>query len=256
MARATVDRLANDAHLWLSRLSGETDPETPGVLSADEREHADSVRHPRARAHFMAGRLLARRALSAYADVPARAWRFETTSDGRPEVAAPPSAADLRFNLSHTDGLAACLVTRRLDCGVDVERVDRDIDVCGIAAHSFAPREVAALERLAAARQRQRFFELWTLKEAFLKALGSGIRLRLDAISFELDAAGQLRSAETTLTEPGCWSFTLLRPTPHHIAATAVRGNAVLACRILDSGDEGRAVEMPATRLDVELRAR
>ena len=93
----------------------------------------------------------------------------------------------LRFNLSHTDGLVVCLVAVEREIGVDVEHTARAGSVgIEIAERFSSPSEVAELRSLPFADQRSRFFDYWTLKEAYIKARGLGLHLPLDQFSFHL----------------------------------------------------------------------
>lgn len=225
--RTIQERLEGEVHIWIQRLAGPPPAERLDILSADERRRADDIRHPRVREHFVAGRLLARHALSQYANVEQHDWLFEATPDGRPEIASPQTEPPLRFNLSHTDGLVVCVVTDGADCGVDLERLDRQIDMMGIAAHSFDPEEVKTLEDLETGALSRRFFALWTLKEAYLKAVGSGIRLRLDAVRFQVHQNGTIEhwisGADESLNQE--WQFALFAPDAAHHLAVAVRAD-------------------------------
>lgn len=251
MAGTIQRRLRQEAHLWLKRLTDEALPATPDTLSVEELARAEEIRHPRARQHFAAGRHFTRQVLSQYVPIDPREWLFETSAEGRPEVATPDTASALRFNISHTDGIVACLVTERIDCGVDVESLDRRVDAMRIAAHSFAPEELTELEACLLTERSTRFLELWTLKEAYLKALGSGIRLRLDAVRFQVTSDGLIRhrvsdAAPETNDE---WQFSLFQPDPSHLLATAIHSGAAANCAVLcwelDSLSRRRQLDLP-----------
>src|SRR5690606_33310169 len=109
-----------------------------------------------------------------------------------PDLAPGQTDVPLVFNLSHTDGLIACAVSRGREVGVDVEWLDRrggDIDV---ADRFFSRYEVQALYAQPPERRRDRFFRYWTLKESYIKARGMGLALPLDRFSFELDRGGAI----------------------------------------------------------------
>jgi 4'-phosphopantetheinyl transferase len=216
--------LPGDAQVWLEGCA--TAPPTPDLdlLSADERRRAEEIRHARSRSHFQAGRILLRRALSQHAPIAPDAWVIETTSLGRPEIAGPHGAPDLRFNISHSGDLVACVVTGGIDCGIDLEVIDRPVDVLAIARHSFDAAEAKLLEMLDMPSQAEHFFTLWTLKEAYVKARGAGIRLRLDSARFEVSSSGLITAAlggsERTARE---WHFSLFEPSPGYRLALALQ---------------------------------
>ena len=199
-----------------------------GEISRYERFFFDRDRH----LHLVAWALV-RTMLSSYTDVNPEAWEFRTNRYGRPEISGPASTTTLRFNLSHTRGLIACIVARNIDVGVDVEDRRRDTSGPEIARRFFSAREVAALERLPGDEQAATFFEYWTLKEAYIKAVGVGISLGLGRFSFEFDDRGLHvddpdRRAPTISfdgldDDPAAWQFAQFEPTPHHAMAVAIR---------------------------------
>jgi 4'-phosphopantetheinyl transferase len=194
------------------------------LLSPEERDRAARFRFERHRRRFVVTHALVRESLSRCAPVAREAWSFRAGKRGKPEVAGPASGLGLRFNLSHTDGLAACAVARSCDVGVDVEagaRVRRHLEV---AERFFSPREVAALRALPAPEREGRFLDTWTLKEAYLKARGLGLAIPLDAFTFLVDGPRPRLELERDLRDdPAVWQFELLRPAPEHRLALALR---------------------------------
>jgi 4'-phosphopantetheinyl transferase len=171
--------------------------------------------------------------LSAYADVDPAEWRFVRNECGRPEPmwnGKPP----VRCNLSKTNGLVACVVTRDAEAGIDVEDIRRIDDPMELAGYAFSSAELADLKSLAADEQRTRFFEYWTLKEAYLKARGVGLSEPLDRFSFGVEGrTGQIRL--TADSKPAIdWQFRLSRPLPDHVMAVAVRNPSGKAFRIVE----------------------
>jgi 4'-phosphopantetheinyl transferase len=178
------------------------------------------------RATHLLARALVRTTLSRYASVPPESWRFEVGAHGKPEIVGAPG---LRFNLSHTDGVVACAVAADVDVGVDVEDSQRRSSYLQVARRFFAAAEVDALERLPEVEQRQRFFEIWTLKEAYIKARGLGLPLPLRRFAFDRsDPASIAVAFDAELGEsPEDWQLALARPTERHVLALALaRGEA------------------------------
>ena len=137
---------------------------------------------------------------------------FTLNEFGKPEV-ANPEAADLpgrlRFNLSHTNGLALLAVCLDADLGIDVEAVRTISDLELIAQSHFSPREVAALNAVGHAGKQRAFFRCWTRKEAFLKAHGRGLSIPLDsfAVSLEEEEWPALLECPWDPEEVGGWSL-------------------------------------------------
>ncbi len=140
------------ADLWFTFPGAIRNPELlagyRAILSADEIARYERFWFDRDRHLHLVAWALVRTVLSKYADVNPEAWEFRTNRYGRPEITGPASTTTLRFNLSHTRGLIACIVAPELDVGVDVEDRRRDTAGAEIARRFFSPREVAAFERL------------------------------------------------------------------------------------------------------------
>jgi 4'-phosphopantetheinyl transferase len=218
-----------EAHLWYVRpeqVSAEQLAAYRGLLCADELEREGRFLVEHARREHRIARALVRTTLSAYwPDVDPRAWTFTAGPYGRPEIAAPQRSPRLRFSLTHTPGLIACLVAAEREIGVDVEPSARHVDLESIAEHFFSPSEARALMALPPEARPERFFQYWTLKEAYLKARGFGLHLPLASFSFHL-APGQpirIAFAPDLDDDPARWQLRLLRPIPSHCLAIAIR---------------------------------
>jgi 4'-phosphopantetheinyl transferase len=113
--------------------------------------------------------------------------------------------------------------------GVDAEDVERPGDRDRLAARRFTPEENAALARLPPADRRRRFFEYWTLKEAYVKARGTGLTIPLAHVAFRIVDGEPVRLMATPHLDddPARWHLALLRPTDRHVVAVALeRGGA------------------------------
>ncbi|RMG12080.1 MAG: 4'-phosphopantetheinyl transferase superfamily protein, partial [Deltaproteobacteria bacterium] len=140
------------------------------LLAPEEAARRARLRHPASRSEYTAARALVRTALSLHAPLVSPAqWRIEADPRGRPRIVSPGTALD--FNLAHTRGLVCCLIFTGRRAGIDVEWMDRPGDLRRVARRFFSPDEVADLERQREPSAfRRRFFDYWTLKEAWLKA--------------------------------------------------------------------------------------
>lgn len=195
------------------------------LMSPEERERMSRLVFERDRQRFLLTRALVRTMLSRYAPVKPADWQFIANVHGRPEILDRPAGVpDLRFNISHTEGLIACAVTIGREVGVDVEHVNRRLTQ-DVAARFFAPAEVAHLQSLPEDEQARVFFDYWTLKEAYIKARGFGLSLPLADFAFHLaPGAGPAISFEPSLPDdPATWQFLQDWPTPTHRLGLAVR---------------------------------
>lgn len=217
-----------EAHVWITEPERVTDPRLLeaylALLDGAERDRHLRFHFEKHRRQYLVSHALVRLCLSRYAAVPPEAWSFRANAYGCPELAGQGSPK-LRFNLSHTDGMTLFAVTREEDVGVDVEDTLRPGETVAIADRFFAPAEVATLRALPMERQRERFFEYWTLKEAYIKARGMGLSLPLEQFAFELQPEQPPRiSFDPRLhDDPATWRFLQLRLSARHQAALAVR---------------------------------
>jgi 4'-phosphopantetheinyl transferase len=228
------------------------DPASLAVLSSDERERAQRFAHARDRVTFVAAHGLLRRTLSRYAAVPPESWTFIATAHGKPVLGDSFADLNLKFNLAHTHGLVSCVVSRGSDVGIDAESVTGPVeDVLPIAVKHFAPAEVAALEQCREFERRVRFTELWTLKEAFVKCVGTGLSHPLDTFLFEWNHSAEGRFEPPPDIQQTGWEFALLAPSERHRLAVAVRLTVAKRCRI-----EARSAEGESPRLLCRLARR
>lgn len=215
-------------------------------MNAAERARWERFRHEPTRLRHVVARGVQREVLSRYHPSVAPAdWRFEAPGNGKPRIAAAHGIRGFEFNLTHTEGLTALAVTRDAALGVDAENVTGDTSL-DVARHYFTPAEVAALEDLDGGQRQMRFYELWTLKESWLKATGSGLSTALDRIAFDF-----AHGAVTVVGEgSGHWHFTLIRPSAMHVLVVAVNAVAAPAIRAWDIGADGvpRATALQAER--------
>ncbi len=197
-------------------------PRLAAQLDDTERARAERFHFARDRDAYVAAHALTRALLSLHAPCAPAAWRFTANRHGRPEVIAQGPTPPLRFNLSHTRGLVAVAVTLERDIGVDVEQVNPPRLTLALAARTFAPAEVAFLRRLPRADLPEALYAFWTLKEAYIKAVGRGLSLPLDSFAFTL-APLRIAFSDPTADDPAAWHFARLRPTAAHRLALAVR---------------------------------
>lgn len=188
-------------------------------LSTDERMRRDRFVFERDRHDFTVAHAVARRALSHYAERAPEEWRFRTDSFGKPAIVEPQAGMPpLTFNLSHTRGLVACAVARGTRLGIDIERIEQVTEFEEIACRFFSPTEVCMLNACAPEEYSTRFLELWTLKEAYLKAIGRGMSVPLDSFAILFGADDGIKFAAPPDEDAG-WNFLLAAvPTGARIA--------------------------------------
>jgi 4'-phosphopantetheinyl transferase len=144
------------------------------TLSADEIDRSRRFHRNVDRQRFVARRGWLRRILGDYLGVHPEVLRFARDANGKPRLAGAASQR-LRFNMSHSGGLALYAVCTDREVGVDIERVSEDVDIDALAQRVFSKTEQETLAALPADRRVRAFFECWTRKEAHLKAIGVGL---------------------------------------------------------------------------------
>lgn len=196
------------------------------LLSRTEAERELTFHRVEDRHRYLLTRAAIRCILSEYAPVAPANWTFVTDERGRPQLRnAPESARHLSFNISHTDGIILVAVTANAAVGVDVEWHDARTRRMALAERYFAPAEVASLRKLPAERQLAGFFDLWTLKEAYVKARGSGLSIPLRKFAFAVDDPHiRFRADPSIEPDRSKWHFCLLHPAADHSAAVCVSG--------------------------------
>jgi 4'-phosphopantetheinyl transferase len=210
-------------HVWFRFTEGLNEEDISrarAVLAPGERDRCNRFVLARDQDNFAVAHALLRQALTFHGDGRSPdSWVFVADSNGKPGLEAGQS--DLAFNVSHTDGLVACGLASTESLGVDVESTERNTDADLIAERYFSREEVAELAAYAGLERHTRFIELWTLKEAFLKATGKGLR-GISQLQFR-------PSDDTTHDE---WHFALFAPSPDHRLAVAARSGQRIEYRV------------------------
>lgn len=195
----TAVDLECESHVWLAWPDAVTEAtrldQYRTLLSTDECARLDRFHFDVHKKLYLVSHALVRTTLSHYADIGPREWVFCEGEFGRPEIAASCKAPPLRFNLSHTEGLAALVVSMDRDCGVDVERLHRVEDLVGVAERVFTQRECDDLLPREGDDREGRFADYWTLKEAYMKARGKGFQLPPHTFGVRLESNDETRAA-------------------------------------------------------------
>ena len=236
--QALITDLADNAHVRIFRTDTVTDADqladSVALLSPDETARFNRFRFDADRRLYLLSHAMLRRALSAYAEVKPAAWIFSHTVKGRPEIAGPDTGLPLRFNLTHTRGLAACVVTHSVDCGVDAEQLSVRRHAMEIAARMFAAEELEVLRGLVGQAFLEQFFACWTLREAYCKARGVGLAGSGKHFRFERDASGawQLYCGDQSASG-GHWQLAVEHVPATYMVAVAVNA-AATGIRVLE----------------------
>jgi len=243
--KCVVLKLApGEIHLWLA-FSDEIEDASlfeayNDLMTSEERARGKRFRFARHRRQFAVTRALVRTTLSRYSHIKPHEWRFDKNPYGRPGIKPSQNLSGLEFNLSHTNGLIVCAVTQgapksEFAIGFDVENNERKNAGIEIAERFFSDREAEDLRNVPEKARRLRFFDYWTLKEAYIKARGMGLNIPLKQFSFHIahEAPLSISFAPELEDNPRCWQFWLLRLTHRHQAALAVRFKQASDCQLV-----------------------
>jgi 4'-phosphopantetheinyl transferase len=213
----------HEVHVWKLDLDSERSRmAVDNVLSDDEAERASAFHFDLHRNRFICCRGSLRTILSGYLHCAPQEVRFEYGQHGKPSVDG------LHFNVAHTNGLGLVAVSTSSEVGVDVEAVRWLQDFDELVARFFCPREAQVFARLPNDLKPAAFFNLWTRKEALLKATGEGIAYSLNRVDVTF-LPGEPPCVLSTPEEDSWQGWTLkeITPAPGHIGALAIKDASV-----------------------------
>lgn len=216
-------------HIWRANLdlSSAQIARLHSVLSTDEIIRAERFRFQQHKKRFIAARGILRKLLSQYLEVNPKNLEFRYGERGKPELADACKTNDLQFNLSHSQELALFGFANYARIGVDIEHLKQMPEATKIAQRFFTPQEFMLVRDLVGIKQTQMFFRLWTAKEAYLKALGTGLSGTLSSFNIELHSNGRisLSSTKESAESTAKWFLCSCVPTSNYIGAIAVNSN-------------------------------
>ena len=239
----TSSILENEVHIWFCRPETIKDEEKlvtyRSVLSTQEIQQHDRFHFDKDKHSYLVSHALLRYALSKYSTVEASQWQFSCNSHGKPELKQHTADLDIdapaiKFNLTHTEGLCACVVTLHRACGIDAENIHRKNRLAAVAQRMFAEEELKVLHENT--QDTHQFYNFWTLREAYVKALGTGLAGSSKDYYFSVDPDGSVdvngradtqdRTANINFknrrqAENSQWQFCLFEPTKEHCLAVA-----------------------------------
>ena len=215
----------DQVHLWSAQLDlGQGWPEQGlALLSAEERERAQRFRFDRHRERYIAGRFVLRSLLSAYVQTPPARLELAAGEEGKPYLLLPEPGRGLFFNQSESQGRSLIALSREREVGVDLEWMDPRLEVRELAKVALTREETESLRGLPDPRRRELFYALWTAKEAFLKGLGTGLRIAPNQVAVDLSKESVSVSIRSGASARD-WSLWSFEPWEGFKAALAVRG--------------------------------
>lgn len=193
------------------------------LLSPDESERANRIVVEGKRNQKASSRAQLRRILSLYVDIEPRSLRFEYGEHGKPGLSTHRNPS---FNLSHSEVVGLVGVTRDLRVGIDVEHVHEGRDFSGLANRFFSAEERAALHELSDPERPAAFYRAWTRKEAYLKALGTGLSFPSNGftIAYTGEGPGCVMATDMPGDDPSIWRFADVQLGPAFMGAICFDG--------------------------------
>lgn len=220
--------------LWQIDLARPVSASDRALLDADETAKAERIIIESKRRQSYRARAELRRVLGLYLDAEPETLQFCYGEHGKPALTPGPdgAAAPLCFNLTHsgTIGLIGVILGRpELELGVDIEEARPGREFASIAESFFSPAEVEEFRKLDPSEHRAAFYRAWTRKEAYLKAIGTGLSFRSTAftIDFDADRPPRLLATRREGDEPERWRMVDLACPPGYAAAACWDGEAL-----------------------------
>ena len=187
MGHLAISHSLQNVHVWVCLTdplpSQEVIQDCRALLSTTEKASADRFVYPNHGHTYVLAHALVRNVLAHHLKQNPTDFRFGKGEHGRPFLLG---ASNLNFNLSHTHGLAACAIYQD-SIGVDVEKPRNNVDVEKLGQRVLTNAERETLD-LTVPPGQSRFFDYWTIKEAYSKARGLGITMPFGEIDFRINA--------------------------------------------------------------------
>ncbi|MDJ0533219.1 MAG: 4'-phosphopantetheinyl transferase superfamily protein [Xenococcaceae cyanobacterium MO_207.B15] len=220
--------LNDEIHLWRANLnlSPQHIEQLETTLSEDEQLRANRFRFPNHRRRFVAARGILRQLLGFYLQTSGDIVSFTYNLKGKPQLAPDFSNTNLEFNISHSQDLALYSFNRDQIIGIDLEYLRDNVDYENIAQRFFCQREFNLITTCPKQQQLARFYQLWTAKEAYLKATGEGLAGGLETLEINFDSAGNiyLYKIKNQKNLAHQWSLYNFIPETNFIATIALSG--------------------------------
>jgi len=208
------------------------------ILSEKEKSQYDQFSVPHVRLEYLITRAMVRSVLSRYiTNFPIADITFSKNKYGKPFISDNILAKNLSFNISHTKNISVIAITAGTDIGIDIEKNRKNFDFLEIAKNSFSMSEFNSLKNLNSYKQGTRFFEIWTLKEAYIKARGKGLHIPLNLLSYSFPEHGKIsvkldRDLNDSIKNWHFWSLKIKNHYDYSIGLVAKKQNKTRVQRI------------------------
>lgn len=215
-----------EVHVWHLATGGEAQEilKYMDFLSDQEKDKSNRFKFEKDRLRYITRHVFLREVLACYLNIAFDQIKFTENNYGKPFVDDSVNLQSLQFNLSKSNNHILLALTRIRLIGCDIERHNENLDYSAIINNYFSTQEINLI--LANSKQRMRFFDYWTVKEAYIKARGEGMSLPLDQFTLYIDN-NDIVSMHENLMEPrdvGKWHIRQLKIAAGFSAAIAIEG--------------------------------
>ncbi len=209
-------------HVWRANLDIETTllSQLSTYLNTGEQTRAQRFKFDKDRIHFIAARGILRHILSRYLAISPMDIDFNYGPYGKPYLAYE---TPIFFNVSHAHGYALYAFTIEQEVGIDIEFIREDFAGEEIAQRFFSIYENQKLSVIPIEQRTQAFFNCWTRKEAFIKALGDGLHFPLKDFDVSLDIPARILTIRNDPAAAEEWSLYSLQPAPNYAGTLAIK---------------------------------
>ena len=228
-----------DVHIWYASLDVSISEfkTLSQTITKDECLRAEKFHFEKDKKRFIVGRGILRSILGSYLGIEPRHLRFCYGENGKPAISNQDFRGTIRFNLSHSNGVALFAFTLGREIGVDIEKVREIGEMEQIVERFFSVREYDRFCHLPEGKKRKLFFTYWTCKEAFIKADGGGFKIPLNSFEVSNVYGNPLKQLKIYCDRKKAaqWFLQTFIPFSGYIGAFAVQGEgALIKCIKLD----------------------
>lgn len=193
------------------------------TLDQQEQARAHRFMFESIRDRFVISHYALRKILSEYVFVAPHEIRYQYNQRQKPELVPEINSETIQFNLSHSHDVAMVAITTSVPIGIDVEYIKKDLDYLALAQRFFSAEEYALLTALDGSERINGFFNCWTRKEAFIKAIGQGLYCSLKQFAVNLAPAEPARflRIDPDIDDIRHWTLQSFQPQADYVAAFA-----------------------------------
>ena len=215
----------NRVHVWRANLDLPTTEieRLAAFLSTDEIARANKFHFLEHKRRFIVARGILRQLLGNYLQISPNKIEFEYSDRGKPRLAASMGNSSIQFNVSHSLEYALYGFTNNHLIGIDLEFLREMKDATELAKRFFTNQEFQLIANLTYEEQQKAFFQLWTAKEAYLKAIGTGLSDSLTEIELTFNGRNpRLQAIKGDISNAGKWSMYHFAPAADYVSTIIV----------------------------------